>query len=213
MKLEVSIYKKLRDFELDAAFETDHGCMGIMGPSGSGKSMLLKCIAGVETPDRGRIFLNDRVLFDSERKINLPPRKRRVGYLFQNYALFPNMTVEKNIMAGLVAAGLKRQEIQVKTAEMIERFRLKGLEKTYPACLSGGQKQRTALARMLACEPEVLLFDEPFSAIDEELKEELHTELAALLEKYQRPSVLVSHDGREVERLCLNVRRIKEGKM
>ena len=166
MALEVDIEKKLGDFRLRAAFTCDKGITGILGASGSGKSMTLKCIAGIERPDRGRIVLDGRVLFDSRQKINLKPQKRRVGYMFQNYALFPTMTVTQNIAAG---QGISADRVR----EMIERFHLKGLEGHYPSELSGGQQQRVALARIMAYRPDLILLDEPFSALDDNLKERL----------------------------------------
>ena len=170
LQLGVEIKKKLKEFDLDISFSAGKGCLGILGPSGCGKSMTLKSIAGIVTPDSGRIALQyakgeaagGRVLYDSALKINEKPQMRRVGYLFQNYALFPNMSVEENIAAGL--KGMEKKKAKV--GEMIERFRLTGLEKRYPGQLSGGQQQRVALARILAYEPEALLLDEPFSAMD-----------------------------------------------
>ena len=166
MSLQAIIKKRFSGFSLDVSLNTDGGVMGILGASGSGKSMTLKCIAGIETPDEGRIVLNGRVLFDSEKHINLPPQKRKVGYLFQNYALFPNMTVETNIAAGLSGSKEEKQEA---VARMICLFKLEGLEKRYPSQLSGGQQQRVAIARALAMKPKMLLFDEPTSALDPEL--------------------------------------------
>ena len=179
MSLQAVIKKRFSGFSLDVSLNTDGGVMGILGASGSGKSMTLKCIAGIETPDEGRIVLNGRVLFDSEKRINLPPQKRKVGYLFQNYALFPNMTVETNIAAGLSGSKEEKQEA---VARMIRLFKLEGLEKRYPSQLSGGQQQRVAIARAIAFRPEVLLFDEPTSALDPELTREVLntiTQLAA----------------------------------
>ena len=154
MSLQAIIKKRFSGFSLDVSLNTDGGVMGILGASGSGKSMTLKCIAGIETPDEGRIVLNGRVLFDSEKHINLPPQKRKVGYLFQNYALFPNMTVETNIAAGLSGSKEEKQEA---VARMICLFKLEGLEKRYPSQLSGGQQQRVALARILVYEPDVIM--------------------------------------------------------
>lgn len=134
--------------------------------------MTLKSIAGIVTPDEGRILLNGRTLFDSEKKINLKPRDRKVGYLFQDYALFPNMTVRQNI-----SCGVRGKEKEKLAEEQIHNFRLEGLEEQYPHQLSGGQKQRTALARMMANEPEALLLDEPFSALDYYLKEQLQVQM------------------------------------
>ena len=161
MALQVNIRKKFSGFELNVEFETEAGCMGILGASGCGKSMTLKCVAGIETPDQGRIVLNGKVLFDSEKGINLPARERRTGYLFQNYALFPTMTVEENL--SIVIPGKKRDKLPL-VAEQLRRFQLEGLEKRYPSQLSGGQQQRVALARMLLYKPDIIMIDEPFSA-------------------------------------------------
>ena len=201
--LAVDIRKKLREFELQVQFTSGKGCLGILGPSGCGKSMTLKSIAGIVEPDSGSIVLDNRTLYDSNRKQNLKPQERRVGYLFQNYALFPNMSVEENIRTGL-KAGKRYDEAQQKkrTAEMMERFRLSGLEKRYPVQLSGGQQQRVALARILAYEPEALLLDEPFSAMDTHLRERLRLELACVLSEYQGASIMVTHDRDEAYQLC-----------
>lgn len=201
MSLEVQIRRTLRDFSLETAFTTSDGVLGILGASGCGKSMTLRCIAGVETPDEGRVVLNGRVLFDSAAKINLPPQRRRVGYLFQNYALFPHMTVEENI-----ACALRREKDRTKRGRtistLVKQFRLEGLEKRYPGQLSGGQQQRVALARILAYEPEALLLDEPFSALDAHLKEKLQLELLELLRGYAGDAVMVTHSRDEAYRLC-----------
>ena len=231
--LGVEIKKKLKEFSLELSFEAEKGCLGILGSSGCGKSMTLKSIAGIVTPDSGRIALQyaqgeaagGRVLFDSSLKINETPQIRRVGYLFQNYALFPNMTVEENIAAGLkgkgarAAAGGRKsqacspQAIKQKVQEMTERFRLIGLEKHYPAQLSGGQQQRTALARILAYEPEILLLDEPFSAMDTYLREKLRLELAEALKDYDGVSILVTHDRDEAYQLCPEILLMDQGKV
>ncbi len=202
--LEATIKKKLKEFDLDLSFSAGPGCLGILGPSGCGKSMTLKSIAGIVTPDSGRISLDggQRILYDSNRRINLRPQKRRAGYLFQNYALFPNMTVEENIMAGLKSLKKDRTFRKQRTIEMIRRFRLEGLEKRYPGQLSGGQQQRAALARILAYEPQVLLLDEPFSAMDTYLREGLRLELADVLNRYEGASVMVTHDRDEAYQLC-----------
>lgn len=208
MSLKVNIKKRLGNFNLDVAFETERGVFAILGASGCGKSMTLKCIAGIETPDEGRIELNGRVLYDSAKKINLTPQKRHVGYMFQDYALFPNMTVEQNIKAGM---GKHPEEEKVRS--YINRFRLEGLEKHYPAQLSGGQKQRVAMVRMIASEPDILLLDEPFSALDSYLKWELEQEMRDMLAEVQKPVLFVSHNRDEVYRLCSMVSCIDHGKM
>lgn len=186
--LKVDIQKELKEFNLEMDFELKQGCLGILGPSGCGKSMTLKSIAGIVDPDSGFISLNtgeETVYYDSNKKTNLKPQKRNVGYLFQNYALFPNMTVEEN-----VAVGLGENQDKKIVSEMIERFHLQGLEKRYPRQLSGGQQQRVALARILAYGPDVILLDEPFSAMDTVLKERLRIELIKLLDYYNGLSIL-----------------------
>lgn len=213
MGLDVKIIKKLKEFTLESELHVEDGCTGLMGPSGSGKSITLKCIVGVETADSGRIVLDGKVLYDSEKKINLPPQKRKIGYLFQGYAMFPNMTIEENIKAGLKAKKLPKDEINEKTMEMMKRFHIEELAKRYPRQISGGQKQRAALARMLVCEPEVILMDEPFSALDEDLRDQMQDELARMLEKLNKPAILVSHSSKEVEILCDKKYRIKRGAM
>lgn len=209
--LEVSVQKRLRGFSLDISFRAgERGCLGILGASGCGKSMTLRSIAGIETPDRGRIVLEGRTLFDAQAGIDLPPQKRRVGYLFQSCALFPNMTVEENIAAGL--RGRSKGEKAAIVARMVEKFRLAGLEGRYPRQLSGGQQQRVALGRILACNPEVLLLDEPFSALDAYLREELLWELSQTLAEYQGVSILVTHSREEAFRLCGEVLVMVEGR-
>ena len=201
--LEVKIEKQLSDFALDVEFTVENGeTLALLGASGCGKSMTLKCVAGIETPDRGKIVLNGRALFDSEKRVNLPPQKRRVGYLFQQYALFPNMTVRQNIRAGVRG---RRRDADALVREKIEAMRLTGLEDKHPAQLSGGQQQRAALARILVNEPEALLLDEPFSALDSYLRWELELELADTLGAFAGPSIFVSHSREEVVRLCENV--------
>ena len=201
MSLFVEIRKRLGDFVLDARFETDDPVTGLLGASGCGKSMTLKCIAGVETPDEGRIVLDGETLFDSARGINLPPQKRGVGYLFQHYALFPHMTVEKNILCGL--HGEKDKAVrQQRLREMIAMLQLEGLEKHRPAELSGGQAQRVALARMLVSQPRLLLLDEPFSALDSHLRDQLQPQFLSLLRSYGRQAVLVTHSRDEAYHLC-----------
>lgn len=232
LRLGVDIKKKLKEFSLDIGFQAGKGCLGILGPSGCGKSMTLKSIAGIVKPDSGRIAIQyaqgeaagGRVLYDSALKINQRPQVRRVGYLFQNYALFPNMTVEQNILTGLNAlgrspSGARRrvlrspEEKNAKVKEMVGRFRLEGLEKRYPAQLSGGQQQRVALARILAYEPEVLLLDEPFSAMDTYLREGLRLELAGVIKDYDGVTVMVTHDRDEAYQLCDSLLLLDRGRV
>ena len=209
--LKVDIQKKLKEFDLNVNFELKEGCLGILGPSGCGKSMTLKSIAGIVDPDEGLVSFNNNdemVYFDSNKKINLKPQNRNVGYLFQNYALFPNMTVEEN-----VAAGLSKDDDKAIVSDMIKRFHLQGLEKRYPRQLSGGQQQRVALARILAYNPDVILFDEPFSAMDTYLKEQLRIELVNLLNNFDGLSILVTHDRDEAFQFCDELLILDEGKI
>ena len=206
MSLQVDIKKSWKGFSLQVRFETGEGLLGILGASGCGKSMTLKCIAGIVTPDEGRILLNGRTLFDSEKKINLKPRDRKVGYLFQDYALFPNMTVRQNI-----SCAVRGKEKEKLAQEQIHNFQLEGLEDQYPHQLSGGQKQRTALARMMANEPEALLLDEPFSALDYYLKEQLQVQMLDFLKGCRKDMILVTHNRDEVYRLCGNLMIMDSG--
>lgn len=208
MSLIVDIRKKVKGFTLTINLETDGDYLGLLGASGSGKSMTLKCIAGVETPDEGRILLNGKILFDSEKNINLKPQDRNVGYLFQNYALFPNMTVEENIGIGLK---LPKEEKWKKVNEMIQAFHLQGLEKKHPNKISGGQQQRVALARAMIYEPDILMLDEPFSALDVHLKEQLQNSIQKLLAFYKGEIVMVSHSRDEIYRFCKKLAIMDKG--
>lgn len=210
MSLIVEIEKRLGNFFLQTQFETSGGTMALLGASGCGKSVTLKCIAGIMTPDKGRIILNGHTLFDSKKQINLPPQKRQVGYLFQQYALFPNMTVAQNLLCG-IRSGTKEEKKQQVT-EHLRRFQLNGFEKKYPAQLSGGQQQRAALARILVSEPRAILLDEPFSALDSFLKWKLELELSDLLSDFQGPILWVSHDLGECYRNCQTVCVMEQGR-
>ena len=198
MSIEAVIKKKLDSFTLDVELRGGNEVLALLGASGCGKSMTLRCIAGIVTPDEGRIVVDGEVLFDSQQKIDLPPQKRRVGLLFQNYALFPTMTVEKNIAAGLREKGDER----AKVAEYIRRFRLEGLEDRLPGQLSGGQQQRVALARMLISAPRLIMLDEPFSALDSYLRWELEREVMGVISQFSGTTLLVSHNRDEVYRIC-----------
>ena len=209
--LKVNIFKKLKEFDLEVDFELKQKRLGILGPSGCGKSMTLKSVAGIVNPDGGVVSLTsdeETVYFDSINKINLKPQKRNVGYLFQNYALFPNMTVEEN-----VASGLSKGSDNKIVSEMIKRFHLEGLEKRYPRQLSGGQQQRVALARILAYGPDVILLDEPFSAMDTFLKEQLRIELVNSLKDFDGFSIMVTHDRDEAFQFCDELIVLDEGKI
>ncbi len=214
--LDVSIRKKFEDFSLDVDFSSDSKRIGILGASGCGKSLTLGAIAGLVRPDEGRIIFEDRLFFDSSKKINIKTDRRRVGYLFQDYALFPDMTVKKNI--SVAKDGAKRRvRLEKKdqalsddqalfgrmdTDAILRHFNLWEQKDHFPRELSGGEKQRTALARMLAADPDLLLLDEPFSAMDTFLKEGMRLELLRLLDGYDKTVILVSHDRDEVYQLC-----------
>jgi molybdate transport system permease protein len=200
IELIVQIQKQLPDFCLNVAFNTQAEPLGLLGGSGAGKSLLLRCIAGLETPDRGSIVLNGRLLFDSQRGINLSSRERRIGFLFQNYALFPHLTVAENIAFGMKGKNLSyiKQEVE----RQLINIQLEGLGSRYPHQLSGGQQQRVALARALASQPEVLLLDEPFSALDTHLRSQLEKLLIGVLSQYRGTTLFVTHNLEEAYRVC-----------
>ena len=210
MELIVNIEKRLRDFTLAADFTLTDTTLALLGASGSGKSMTLKCIAGLERPDRGQIVLNERILFDSEKGINLPPQARNVGYLFQNYALFPNMTVRENIIFALDGSREEKERI---FRENVARFSLEGLENAYPAGLSGGQQQRVAFARILARGADVLLLDEPLSALDTHLKWQIETALREILTMQDISAILVTHDRDEAFRIAQEIATVDRGQL
>jgi len=192
--IRVRAEKRLKGFNLSVEFNSRGKTTALFAPSGSGKSLTLRAIAGLLRPDGGRIELRGKTLFDSERGINLPPQKRRVGFLFQDYALFPHMSVYEN-----VAYGAKEKRL---VEELLKLFQIEEIRDRYPDQISGGQKQRVAFARALASRPELLLLDEPFSALDRSLKEELYGELRRIQEIYDLPAVIVSHDFDEVFNLA-----------
>ena len=209
MSMEVKIHKKLGEYELDVYWKSMKKRIGILGASGSGKSLTLKSIAGIEHPDKGYIRIGEHILYDSDSGTCLKPQKRNVGYLFQNYALFPTMTVEKNIAAGLKGS---KEEKQKKVQEMIEKFALAGLADRLPGQLSGGQQQRVALARIMAYEPDVILLDEPFSALDVFLKDRLQQELIEMLKDYEGTVIMVSHSRDEIYRFSEELLIMDQGK-
>ena len=206
--LFLDIEKRLDNFYLQVAFNTDNQPLGLLGSSGAGKSMTLRCLAGIETPNKGRIILNGRVLFDSEKKINIPIHQRQIGFLFQNYALFPHMTVAQNITFGLPKYLNAREEVEKQLIAM----QLQGFGDRYPHQLSGGQQQRVALARALASKPEALLLDEPFSALDTHLRSQLEQQVAEILDDYSGVTLFVTHNMEEAYRLCPNLLVLEQGK-
>ena len=210
MPLSVDIEKNLGGFHLKTAFEAGNEVLALLGASGCGKSLTLKCIAGIEKPDKGRIILNDKTLFDSEKGIDLPPQKRMAGYLFQQYALFPNMTVEQNIREG-IRGRRDKKKADAAVAEILERLHMTELRKRKPSQLSGGQQQRTAFARILVNKPEILLLDEPFSALDSHLRFQMAAELQDAISKLGKTVLLVSHSRDEVFRLSDRIAVMNSG--
>lgn len=209
MAVSVDIKKYFRNFSLEVKFESESSAMGFLGASGSGKSMTLRCIAGIERPDEGKIIINGKTVFDSEKKINLKPQERNIGYLFQNYALFPTMTVEQNIGCGCRGGKAQTNE---KVKDYIARYHLEGLEKHYPSQLSGGQQQRVALARMMIGEPEAILLDEPFSALDGYLKDLMQRDMQHFLKEYRGDMIMVTHSRDEAYRFCEQLMLLQNGK-
>ncbi len=247
MDFLIDIEMKLNTFplqvRLDSAEMNPGGVIGLLGASGSGKTMTLRCIAGTAVPDRGRIVINGMTFFNSSRKINLRPQLRRVGYLFQNYALFPNMTVRQNIRCGILGAAQQERRIESGKkqldqenirdtphkkyrqcalytsnqqrekgiSEIIERMHLEGLEDRRPSELSGGQQQRCALARILVGNPQIVLLDEPFSALDEYLRDELLEETMSVLSERHIPVFFVTHSRQEARAACTDLAIIHNG--
>ena len=212
MSLYVDIEKTLGSFHLKVKLEAADETLALLGASGCGKSLTLKCIAGIETPDKGKILVDDVVLFDSEKKINLSPQQRRTGLMLQNYALFPNMTVLQNIRTGANRETDKKKREAAVTA-VLESFGLTELKNRLPHQLSGGQQQRVALARILVSNPRILLLDEPFSALDSHLRFKLEREVRQVIRKFGKTVVLVSHDRDEVFRMSDSIAIMDSGKI
>jgi len=210
LSLYVDIEKTLPDFKLSVQLEGEQEVLALLGSSGCGKSLTLKCIAGIEKPDKGRILINGNLVFDSETGIHIPPQQRNVGYLFQNYALFPTMTVRQNITRSVKAPKAERASI---ADAIIQKFQLEGVKYLYPRQVSGGQQQRTALARILVSQPKILLLDEPFSALDTHLKWHMEQEIVAILAEFEGTTVFVSHDRDEVYRISDQINVMHQGKV
>lgn len=211
MALEVNFEKRLSSFTLAPDFSCGGEPLAILGPSGAGKSMTLRCIAGLERPDAGSIRLNGRTLFDSQAGIHVPARQRGVGLLFQNYALFPHLTVAENVAFGLKDAS--RSERTRRAQKQIAGVHLDGLERRLPRELSGGEQQRTALARALAIEPQALLLDEPVSALDTYLRSRVEQQLILTLGQFRRPALYVTHNIEEAYRIAARLVVLSKGKV
>jgi len=211
MGIEINIEKHLNNFDLCVNYKSNKKIIGILGTSGSGKSLTLRSIAGLITPDKGKIMLGNRILFDSEIGKNLSPQARKIGFLFQNYALFPNMTASENI--GVALFGLSKKQRLIKIEQELEIMQIKNLGHLYPSELSGGQQQRVALARALVMQPEILLLDEPFSALDSHLRRQLERELIKSLSHYMGTVIFVTHDLDECYRISEEVLIMESGKI
>ncbi len=202
-------------FALDVQLHTDAKRLVLLGPSGAGKSLTLKAVAGLLRPDRGHIRVGDRVLFDAQQQLDLPPQARQLGYLFQDYALFPHLNVRQNI--GFALRGGFRNPHHDTAPDLVkywlERFELSHCAGSYPHQLSGGQKQRVALARALAGEPKALLLDEPFAALDQQLRRQLRSDLLQLLTQLQLPLLLITHDASDAEVLGQHVIELQHGRL
>jgi molybdate transport system ATP-binding protein len=216
--MELKIIKKLDHFTIDLEYRFDQGALAIQGESGSGKTTLLNCIAGLVKPDEGRIAIGDRVVFDSGAAIDIPARQRNIGYLFQNYALFPNMTVRQNIVYGIknkpeYKDREKRQSLLDYAEEVMETFGIAHLVKKHPNRISGGEKQRVALSRAIVTRPSLLLLDEPFSALDQQTKENVYEQFAVFMKHFRIPTILITHDPAESELLADQRILIKDGRI
>ena len=202
MRLQAEFMKKVKTETIEISLDLENEVLGILGRSGCGKSVTLRCLAGILQPDK------DKILFDSEKKISEKAQKRKIGYLFQNYALFPNMTVRENIA---FAFGKEKEKDFLE--ELLERLYLTEVAELYPSVLSGGQHQRTAMARMLAAKPDVILLDEPFSALDSFLRQEMEREVQQVLQSFGGVSILVSHNKEEIFRLTQKCMVMERGKI
>jgi molybdate ABC transporter permease protein len=208
-RLQVDVERRLENFNLNVSLRTTQGAVGLLGPSGAGKSMTLRIIAGLTTPDRGRIVLNDRVLLDSKTKQNLPAAQRRLGVVFQDYALFPHLTVAENVDFGL--RQLSREERTSRVHRQLTSMQIADLADRYPHEISGGQRQRVAIARCMATNPDALLFDEPFAALDPHLRRQTEEQLRRALADFRGPVVFVTHDMEEAFRFCTDLLVLDRG--
>ena len=212
VSLYVDFKKKCENFYLDVSFEAGSDVLGLLGASGSGKSTILKCIAGTDIPDEGKIILNDETLFDSTRRIKLPPKKRKVGYLFQNYALLPSMNVRQNILSG-VHDKKDKAEKESAVDEISDILKLSELENNLPHELSKHQQQKVALARILAGNPDILLLDEPLSALDTHLRGQLQVDIQKLIKHFGKSALIATHSRDEAYSLCNRIALVEDGRI
>jgi len=211
--LSIAIRHRLRSFSLDVSIETGEETLALIGPSGAGKTSVLRVVAGLMHPDWARVVSNGRELVDTDSSIWMQPEQRRIGMVFQDGALFPNMTVAQNVAYGLHPRPRRRHERKARVHELLERFRIPALGASRPATLSGGERQRVALARAVATSPEVLLLDEPLSALDSSTRAHVAGELTHWLSELRLPTVLVSHDLTDVLGLADRIAVIEEGRI
>lgn len=207
--LAVDICKQMPDFTLQVQFKVEKNILVLFGPSGAGKTTILRCIAGLAKPDEGSIVCGDQVLYSGAGKVFTPPCSRSVGYMFQEYALFPHMNVRKNIMYGVKKAD---QQTSERYRNLLEMLRISHLPERPIAQLSGGEKQRVALARAIMAKPRVLLLDEPLSALDNHIRQEMRAELKALQKHWEIPFVMVTHDLEEAKQVGAEVFYIDKGR-
>ncbi len=218
MGVSFRLLKKLNYFSLDIDFTMENELLVIEGASGAGKTTILNCLAGIVTPDEGVINVDGRILFSHDDKINVPAEKRNIGYLFQNYALFPHMTVKQNVLYGLknkksYRARTEKKELLEYAGYMMETLGISHLADKNATAISGGEKQRVALARAMVTKPSLLLLDEPFSALDENTKQKIYDEFMAFRETLKIPTILITHNHRETELFAdINI-TLKEGKV
>lgn len=213
--LKAAIVKKFPTFAIEAELAFEQGILVLFGPSGCGKTTLLNCLAGLQKPSEGQISLGERVFFSSAKRINVPARLRRIGYVFQDYALFPHMTVKDNALYGIPSGACRCAEKgaeAISVCEVLDMLRITHLQQRYPGQLSGGEKQRVALARALMMAPDLLLLDEPLSAIDSGTRQALQQELKKIQRTWNIPFVLVTHSRKEMDALADEVVFLKEGK-
>jgi len=204
----INIFKKLNYYNLNVNFLVNKEMLVIQGPSGSGKTTILDCIAGIKVPDKGEILINESLVFSSAKKTSIPIKDRNVGYVFQNYALFPHMTVKDNINFGLKSKGLKDLSY---SDYLLEMFQLKHLKNRYVNQISGGEKQRVALARALATKPKLLLLDEPFSALDHETRDTIYREFIEFKKIWKIDIIMITHNDEEANLLGDRIIRIDKG--